>query len=62
MLKNHPTIRLGLYLAGIVCAVAAPFINVASPDYGAAVVAAGGVFTAAALGVAASNRDEKPSS
>ncbi len=55
MLKNHPRIRLGLYLCGIAAAVAAPIVAVASPDYGVAVSAAAAVLTGAALGTAASN-------
>ena len=55
MLKNHPRIRLGLYLLGVAGAVAAPIVAVAAPDYGVAVSAAAAVLTGAALGTAASN-------
>lgn len=55
MLKNHPRIRLGLYLGAVVCSVAAPFVAVTSGDYGAAFVTAASVLNVAALGTAASN-------
>lgn len=55
MLKNHPRIRLGLYLGAVACSIAAPFVAVTSGDYGAAFVTAASVLNVAALGTAASN-------
>lgn len=55
MLKNHPRIRLGLYLGAVVCSVVAPFVAVTSGDYGAAFVTAASLLNVAALGTAASN-------
>lgn len=58
MLSNHPRIRLGLYLTSIVAAVAAPFVAVSFPDYGAAAATAAGVLAAAAGVTATSNLKE----
>ena len=55
MLKNHPTIRLGIYLTSIAVSVLAAVIAVAWPDYGAALVTVAGILNAAALGTASSN-------
>lgn len=55
MLTNHPRLRLALYIAGLVAAVAAPIVNVNAPDYGVAITTAAGILTAAALGTAATN-------
>lgn len=60
MLTTHPRIRLALYLAGILGAVAAPVIAVSSPDYGVAVTTAAAVLTTAALGTAATNLTKEP--
>jgi len=55
MLKNHPRIRLAIYLAGTIIAAAAPIIAVAFPDYGQAVTVSAGILLAAVGITAASN-------
>jgi len=55
MLKDHPRIRVALYLLAIAAAAAAPFIAVYAPELGAAAATAAGVLTAAAGATALSN-------
>lgn len=55
MLKNHPKIRLGLYLLGLAGAVAAPFLAIAWPEAAGATTAAVGVLWAACGLTAATN-------
>lgn len=55
MLTNHPRIRLGIYLAGLVVAVAAPIVAVAAPEYGTAATVSAGVLLGAVGATAASN-------
>lgn len=55
MLKDHPRLRLAIYLASIVLGAAAPIIAVIAPEYGTAIATSAGILGAAAGVVAASN-------
>lgn len=55
MLTNHPGIRLGLYLVGLVGLAAAPLVGVWQPELADAIRDGANVLGAAALGTAALN-------
>lgn len=59
MLRNHPKIRLGLYLASLAGLVAQPFIAILAPEFAVATLTAAGVLAAAA-GVTAATNVPKP--
>lgn len=55
MLKQHPRIRLAIYLASIGLAVVGVFVAVAFPEYGAACAAAAAILTGVVGSTAVSN-------
>lgn len=55
MLKDHPRIRLALYLLALAGNAAAPFVAILYPDVAAATVTSAAVLSAAALATAATN-------